>query len=372
MYMVTDCKKRARSGTIVSFIGIVCNILLASAKIAVGLVLGLISVAADGFNNLSDCGSSTVSLVSFKISEKPADKEHPYGHRRAEYIASMIIGFIVLFMAVELLRESVDEIVEGTAYSGTWVVFFVLGLSIAIKAGMFVLYRVYAKKLQSDTLRAAAVDSLCDCIATAVVVAGAVVSEYTHVSVDGWMGVAVSVFIAVQGVKLLVEMSSKLLGQAPDEGLVKNIKTKILSGDNVLGAHDLQVLVFGRDTYYATVHVEMDAALPAMEAHAVLDGLEHDILEQFGVNLTAHLDPIDLADNEARELERKVRAALDGTIDGLELHDFRLVRGFNKKLVFDACVPFSCKLTDGEISAKIKHMLQFCGDLELAITVERG
>lgn len=370
--MVSDSKQRARDGTAVSCIGIACNILLAASKIAVGLIFGLVSVAADGFNNLSDCGSSTVSLVSFRISEKPADKEHPYGHRRAEYVASMIIGFIVLFLAVELLRESVEKIIENPLFEGTWLVFLVLGLSIAVKAGMFIMYRLSAKKLQSDTLRAAATDSLCDCIATAAVIVGALVSKYAGISVDGWVGIAVVVFIAVQGIKLLVEMSSKLLGQAPDEGLVTNIKARLLSGKNVLGVHDLQILAYGRDTYYATAHVEMDAAIPAMDAHAVLDGLEHDILEEFGVNICVHLDPIDLGDTEARELESKVKAALKGLEEGLEVHDFRLVRGFNKKLVFDVCVPFSCKVSDGELRAKIKDRLQFCADLELSITVEHG
>lgn len=362
--------ERVRAGTAVSCIGIVCNVLLAAAKIAAGLVFGLISVAADGFNNLSDCGSSTVALVSFRISEKPADKEHPYGHRRAEYVASMIIGFIVLFLAVEVLRQSIDKIIESPLFTGTWLVFMVLGLSIAVKAGMFAMYRISAKKLQSDTLRAAATDSLCDCVATAAVLVGAIVAKYAGVSTDGWIGIAVAAFIAVQGIRLLVEMSSKLLGQAPDESLVKDIKVRLLSGKNVLGVHDLRVLVYGRDIYFATAHVEMDAALPSMESHAVLDGLEHDILKEFGVNLTAHLDPIDLGDVEARELENRVKAALDGLVEGLEVHDFRLVRGFRKKLVFDACVPFSCKLSEGELLAKIQDRLHFCTDLELAITVE--
>lgn len=370
--MAINLIKRAHAGTAVSLIGIVCNILLAAAKIAVGLTFGLISVAADGFNNLSDCGSSTVSLVSFRISEKPADKEHPYGHRRAEYVASMIIGFIVLFLAVELFRESLGKVIESPLYSGTWLVFLVLGLSIAVKAGLFVLYRIYAKKLQSDALRAAATDSLCDCIATAAVIIGALISKYVQVSADGWLGLAVALFIAVQGIRLLFEMSSKLLGQAPDDELVNKIKERLLSGQNVLGVHDLRVLGYGRDIYFATAHVEMDSALPSMESHAVLDGLEHDILRDFGVNLTAHLDPIDLGDTEARELEERVKAAICGLVEELEVHDFRIVRGFNTKLVFDVCVPFSCKLTDGELRAEIQNKLQFCKDMELAITVDHS
>ena len=370
--MALDSKKRARAGTAVSCIGMVCNILLAASKITAGLIFGLVSVAADGFNNLSDCGSSAVSLVSFRISEKPADKEHPYGHRRAEYVASMIIGFIVLFLAVELFRESIIKIIEGAQFSGTWVVFLVLGLSIAVKAGMFVFYRISAKKLQSDALRASATDSLCDCIATAAVIIGAVVSLYAGVSVDGWMGLVVALFVAVQGIRLLMEMGSKLLGQAPDEQLVENIKAYLLSGCNVLGVHDLRVLVYGRGAYFATAHVEMDAALPSLAAHAVLDGLESGVLTEFGVNLTVHLDPVDLQDVEAREIEAEVKERLTELEQGLEVHDLRLVRGLKTKIIFDACVPFSCKLTDDEIRAKIKDRLQFVDKFELVITVDRA
>ena len=363
--------KRVRAGTAVSVVGIVCNILLAAAKIAVGLIFGLISVAADGFNNLSDCGSSIVSLASFRISEKPADKEHPYGHRRAEYIASMIIGFIVLFLAAELFREGVEKIIESPVFSGTWVVFLVLGISIAVKAAMFVFYRVYAKILQSDTLRAAATDSLCDCVATAAVIVGAIVSYYTSVSVDGWLGLAVALFIAVQGIKLLKEMSSKLMGQAPDEELMKNLRAYLLSGEGVLGIHDVRILVYGRDKYFATAHIELDASTPQIEAHAVLDGLEIGAAEKFGINLTAHLDPVDLADTEARELEVRVKEELNGLEEGLEVHDLRLVRGVKTRVLFDAGVPFSCKLKDSELTEKIADKLNLSDEYELIITVER-
>ena len=372
MNMALDPKKRARAGTAASFAGMICNILLAAAKITVGLLFGLISVAADGFNNLSDCGSSAVALVSFRISEKPADKEHPYGHRRAEYVAAMIIGFIVLFLAVELFRESINKIMESPKVAANWVVFLVLGISIALKAGMFVFYRISASKLQSDALRAAATDSLCDCVATAAVIIGAYLSMYAGVAVDGWFGIAVALFIAVQGIRLLIEMGSKLVGQAPDEQLVKNIKAFLLSGRNVLGVHDVRVLSYGRDIYFATAHVEMDSAIPPLEAHAVLDGLESGVLNEFGVNLTAHLDPVDLRDTEARELERSVKANLCGLAEGLEVHDFRVVRGVKTKLIFDACVPFSCKISEAELLEKIKERLCLPENFELVIVVERS
>lgn len=364
-------EERARAGVAVSCIGMGCNILLAASKIAAGFIFGLVSVAADGFNNLTDCGSSAVSLISFRISEKPADKKHPYGHRRAEYVAAMIIGFIVLFLAVEVLRRSIEKIAEGAPFTDAWVIFLVLGLSVAVKAGMFIFYRVTAKKLQSETLRAAAIDSLCDCIATSAVIVGAIASKYSGVSVDGWLGIAVALFIAVQGVKLLIETGSKLLGQAPDAKLVEGVRTFLLSGEKVLGVHDLRVLVYGRGIYYATAHVEMDAAIPSLEAHAVLDALECGVLSNFGVNLTAHLDPVDLADTEARRLETFVRSALANLEEGLEIHDFRVVRGVKTKLIFDVGVPFSCKLSNTSLCDKIQHRLQLSQNYELVITVEK-
>lgn len=362
---------RAKAGTVVSLIGIFLNVLLAAAKISVGLIFGLISVAADGFNNLSDCGSSAVALVSFRISEKPADKEHPYGHRRAEYVASMIIGFFVLLLAVELFRESIAKIIENALFDGTYWVFLVLGLSIVIKAGMFVLYRIASKKLNSDTLRAAATDSLCDCVATTAVLVGAIIAPHIGISVDGWLGIAVALFIAVQGIRLLAEMSSKLLGQAPDKSLVEGINAYLSSEKDVLGVHDLRVYMYGRDKYFATAHVEMDAGLPALAAHAVLDGLEKGVEERFGILLTAHLDPVDLNDVEARELKAKIKAATQGIAEGLELHDFRIIRGAATKVVFDAGVPYSCKKSNDRIIAELSDaVFTECG-YRAVITVDR-
>lgn len=366
-----DGMKRARAGAITSAVGIALNLLLAAAKITAGVIFGLVSVAADGFNNLSDCGSSAVALASFKISEKPADKEHPYGHRRAEYVASMIIGFFVLFVAAELLRESVLKIVEGTVFVGAYIVFIVLGVSIAVKAGMFFFYRIQAKRLRSDALRAAATDSACDCLATLAVIIGVVISRYACVPVDGWVSIAVALFILWQGIVILREAGSKLLGQAPDSELVNGIRTRLLQGAGVLGIHDLRVYGLGRDSYVATAHIEMDSSMPALESHAVLDALEQEISDMYGVILTAHLDPVDLSDAEARELESIVRKEVEGIAEGINLHDFRLVRGVKDKLIFEAGVPFSCPETDKDLLDKIASIVRNISDCEPVVTIER-
>lgn len=358
-------------GAITSTIGIICNIALAAAKIAVGAIFGLVSVMADGFNNLSDCGSSVMSLVSFYIADKPADEKHPYGHRRFEYIAAMVTGFIVLFLAVELFRGSIEKILAGEEAETSFYVYLVLAASVAVKFGMFVFYRLMAKKLNSDALKATAVDSLCDCISTLAVIVGVVILQFTGFPADGYIGILVALFIVWQGVKILLEAGSKLLGQAPDKEFLEKIRSCVLSGEGVLGVHDLHVYSYGSGVYFATVHVEMDAATPAIQAHEVLDGLELKVKSELKVFLTAHLDPVDLQDSEAAELESKIRAELIKIEPVLSIHDFRLIRGAVHKAIFDLEVPFSCKIRDDELRDKVNKIVKSLGNLEAIVTIER-
>jgi len=360
---------KINKGILTSSVGIVCNLLLSAAKIAVGFLFGLVSVIADGFNNLSDCGSSIVSLVSFHISDKPADKEHPFGHRRSEYIAAMITGFLVLFLAVEILRESIEKLVENAPSDGSWVAYLVLGISIAVKAGMFIYYRIMAKKLNSDALKAAATDSLCDCIATSAVIIGLIILQFTGFPADGVAGILVALFIVWQGAKILIDASSKLLGQAPDAELLTKIKETVLSKNGVLGLHDLRVYNYGKGVSFATAHIEMDACLPSMEAHAIIDGIEQEIKETLNVSLTAHLDPIDLKDTKAQELEKSVRE--DAEKLGFDIHDFRLVRGAADKVIFDVGVPYSCKKSDDEVRTEMEKFVKSFGEYKPVITVDR-
>ena len=362
---------RANKGMRTSAIGIVCNVLLAAAKITVGLLFGLVSVVADGFNNLSDCGSSVVTLVSFRISEKPADKEHPFGHRRAEYVAAMVTGFFVLFVAVELVRESIEKIIAGVLPETSWVVYLVLALSVAVKAAMFVLYRISAKKLQSDSLKAAATDSLCDCFATTAVIVGVLIVQFTGFPADGWAGIPVALFILWQGVKIVKDAGSKLLGQAPDKNLLEQIKEIICAKEGVIGMHDLRVYSYGKDTLFATVHLEVDASMSSLDAHSILDGIEQDVKAKLNVSLTAHCDPIDLQDGEALMLESRIRDAVEIIAEEAEIHDFRLVRGATDKVIFDVEVPFSCKKSDDELRQSCEEAVKKLGEFEFVITVER-
>lgn len=362
---------RLRAGMLASVVGIALNFMLAAAKIAAGIYTGLISVVADGFNNLGDCGSSAVTLISFRISGKPADKEHPYGHRRAEYIAAMLTGFIVLSMSVELLRESVGVIVSGSAALPESWVLWTLAASVAVKAVMAVFYGLTARKIQSDALRAASLDSACDCLATSTVIAGLLLFKYLNVSADGWVGICVALFILWQGIAILKDAGSKLLGQAPDPRMIAGIRALLLSGEGVLGIHDLKVYGYGGGVYFGVVHIEMDSSLPALCSHAAIDALERRVAAEFNVNLTAHLDPVDLADEETIKTGELVRGAISRLNAGFRLHDFRIVRGEKTKLVFDVVAPFSCKLSDGQIKSAVIESVKEIGDYDISLRIER-
>ncbi|MDE6274498.1 MAG: cation diffusion facilitator family transporter [Clostridiales bacterium] len=360
-----------RKGQIASIVGIVLNLLLAGGKIALGAVFSLVSVIADGINNLSDCGGSVVSAVSFRIAEKPADKEHPYGHRRVEYVASMMIAFIILALAVEFFRESLNKVIAGSTAEGGLIVFIVLGVSILVKGGMFVYFRIVSKKINSDTLRAASLDSACDCLATLVVIVGLVLSRYTDFPADGYAGILIALFIAWEGIGIVREASSKLLGQAPDEALVDSVKQILSSAEGILGYHDLFFFSYGKHAVYATVHIETDEALSVRKSHERIDKIEHAVLEQTGVKLTAHCDPVNLRDSEAIELEERVRSAIEGMVDGMNVHDFRLVRGAKKKAVFEVGIPFDCKKSDGELRNDVERAVRTLGNYEPSVTIER-
>ena len=363
--------ERIRGGIAASVVGIVCNVLLSAAKIAVGVLCGLVSVTADGINNFSDCASGAVSLVSFCVSEKPADRGHPYGHRRAEYIAAMITGFLILLAAAELIRASAESVMAGGNVFAPWPVFLVLGLSVLVKMGMFFYYRARAKGLGSDVLRASAADSLSDCIATAAVLIGAGLTRL-GLPADGYTGLIVALFVVWQGVKVVRDAGSELMGRAPDRALTRALGACILSYKCVLGYHDLRVFTYGHGVAYATVHVEMNAKIPPLRAHAILDAMEHAALEQTGTVLTTHLDPVDLTDGAADALREQVAEEARRKIGDIELHDFRIVRGAVDKAIFEASVPFSCKLKDGAVRAALEEIVRACGNYVPVITIERG
>ena len=352
-------KSRDYIGKKVSIIGIIANLFLAIGKIVVGSISGLISVTADGLNNLSDCGSSAVSFISFKMSSKPADKEHPYGHERIEYIASMVVSFLILIIAYELVSESNSKIISPIKNEISIVVLLALIASIVVKCLMFFFYGHNAKLINSDLLKASAIDSLSDCISTSIVLVSMIISKFAKINIDGYAGLVVAVFIAIAGIKILKEVISKLIGQAPDNEIFESIKSRILNHKEVLGIHDLNVYSYGPNKFFASVHIELDAKTDSLVAHEMIDDIEREFLNETNIILTGHHDPIVIDDKEVNEMRKKVSKLVQNIDKSFSMHDFRMVKGPNKtNVIFEIAIPFETKIKEETIIESLKQEIE--------------
>ena len=368
-----DPKVRARCGRTAGILGIALNTVLAAGKIVVGAVSGAISVLADGLNNLTDCGSNVVSIIGFKMSEKPADKEHPFGHRRAESVASLLIAVIILVVAVELILQSAEKIFSPAETEFSLLLMGVLAFSIAVKLFMFFVNRRLAAAIDSETLKATAADSISDVVATSVVLISAIIARLTSWETDGYLGIVVALFIGFTGFGILRETVSNLLGKAPDKNTVSAIKQRVLSFAGVCGLHDLTVHDYGQNRLYATVHVEVDAQMSITEAHDLADRIEKDFAEHTETVLTVHIDPLVFDDPELNRLHEEIKQILLSIDPGLKMHDFRMVGGTtHKNLVFDVAVPFECQRPDAEIERILdEHVSALEGNYNAVATIER-
>ncbi|MBR7172658.1 MAG: cation transporter [Clostridia bacterium] len=353
-----DIKLREKKGKFASLVGLFANVFLAAAKIGIGLMFGVISVFADGINNLTDCGSSAISFVSFKMSSKPADKEHPYGHERIEYICSLVVSFIILLIAFELFKESILKIISPKALDFSVVIIVVLAISIAVKCLMFLYYKAVAKKINSDILNAASVDSLSDCISTSIVLISIIIGYFTGINIDGYAGVLVSIFITIAGCKMLKEMTSKLIGQVPDKEIFDSVKERVMKNKEVLGIHDLNIYSYGPNKYFASVHIELDANMDSLVAHELIDDIEREFLTETNIILTGHHDPTVIDDEEVTFMREKVSKIVQEIDESYSMHDFRMVKGPTKtNIIFDVAIPFDAKLTEDEITTIIKEKI---------------
>ncbi len=353
-----DAEKRNKKGTITSLIGILANVLLAGVKISVGAIFGVISVLADGLNNLMDCGNSAISIVSFKLSSRPADKEHPYGHERTEYVCALAVAFLVLMVAFTTITESIGKIIEPTeAVFSYWIV-FALAFSVLVKLGLYFYYKITAKKIDSDILRASAVDCLSDCISTFVVGVSLIITKTTGVNVDGYAGILVGLFIAWSVVGIFKDVFSKLIGQAPDKEFLEDIKSKILAYDGVLDVHDLAVYSYGPNKFFASVHVEVDAKVDVLKSHELIDDIERDFAENTNIILTGHLDPIETDNPIVNSVKETLCCKIKDLNSELSIHDFRMVFGErHTNVLFDVAVPFGVLTSKEEITDFVKAVL---------------
>ena len=348
-----DARVRAKCASSASIVGIVSNIFLSLMKIVVGIISGSIAITADAVNNIADAASSIITLVGFRLAVKPADKEHPYGHARIEYITGLIVSMVICVLGIEFFINSVNALIHPTETDYSTAALVILGISIVIKFWQGLFYRAVGKHISSSALIATSADSRNDSITTAAVLIGALISKFSGINLDGWLGIAVACFIIKSGIELVMETSDPLLGIAPSEEFVVSIGKRIMSYNDVLGYHDLVVHNYGHDRTFASVHVEVAAEKDILESHDLIDNIEFDF-KKSGIQLVIHLDPVITADEELRELRREVEgiiALVSNELNcPLSMHDFRVVKGVtHTNLIFDVVVPFECKLNECDI-----------------------
>ncbi len=349
---------RTAYGTLGSVTGIVVNLILAVAKYIVGIISGSISVTADAINNLSDAGSSIVSLFGVKLSAKPADKGHPYGHGRIEYISASIVAFLVLLMGVELLKGSVEKIANPQPVQFNVISLVVLLLSIGAKLWLGMFNKKLGKKINSAPMMAVMKDSFSDCLATAVAAASIVISAFSSINIDGYLGVFVAGFILLAGFNILKETMAELLGKPPEKEFVEAIESKILSYDLVVGVHDMIIHDYGPQRRFASAHAEVPADADMMDCHDVIDLIERDIYAQFGLLISIHMDPIIVNDERINELRRMTNDIAKEICEEMSIHDFRVVDGpSHTNLIFDLIVPHKYELSNQEICKLIDDKL---------------
>lgn len=350
---------REKQGSMAGAVGIGVNILLFVIKLVAGLLSGSVAIMADAVNNLTDSGSSIIMLVGFRLSAKPADREHPFGHARIEYLCGVIVSFIVLFLGLELGRTSFMKILSPERAEFGPVALGVLVISILIKLWLCLFYTRVGKRIDSQSLLATASDSRNDVISTLVVLLGALITRLTSLDLDGFLGLLVAAFIIVSGVKLIMETADPLLGPAPKRELVQGIYEKIRSYEGIIGIHDLTVHSYGQGRTFASVHCEVPAEEDILISHDLIDNIERDFLEQEGIHLVIHLDPVITCDEKANALHEAVLTKVKELYPQSAIHDFRVVWGVtHSNVLFDVAVPFSVADSDQQVKERVSRAVE--------------
>lgn len=353
-----DPKVRAAIGILSGIVGIMCNVLLCGGKLAVGIATGSVSITADAMNNLSDATSSVVTMLGFRLAERPADEEHPFGHARYEYLSGLAVSALILIIGVELAKSSLDKVLHPAAVEFGWTTAAVLVGSILVKLWMSLFNTRLSKTIHSATLAATAADSRNDVITTSAVLLAALIEHFTAFRADGWMGLAVSCFILYSGVGLAKDTISPLLGENADPELREKIVDNIRACPKVLGFHDLMVHDYGPGQRFASIHVEMDRREDPMECHEIIDDLERECLKSHGVHLVIHYDPVVTNDPELDRMHVRVEQLLHTYDIRLGVHDFRMVPGKGHvNLIFDVVLPTDLRGQEADITAALEKAL---------------
>ncbi len=359
----TEVEKRSIYGMVCGFVGIFFNIILFVGKLLAGIITSSISITADALNNLSDAGSSIVTLAGFKLAAQKPDSKHPYGHGRIEYLAGLAVAAVILIMGFELFRDSIGKVLRPHDTEFSYVVIFILLASILVKCYMAYYNYSIGKEIDSAAVRAAAMDSMSDCIATGAVLVTTVLNHLYGWQLDGYCGILVSLFIMYSGIQAARDSVDPLLGIEPDEEFLQQIEDISLSFDeNIVGIHDLMVHDYGPGRKIISLHAEVPADSNMIQIHDVIDNLEKKLSKDLGCMATIHMDPVAVNDPEVKELKHQVADLVKEVLDAITIHDFRVVKGdTHTNLIFDMVVPFSCKCTDREmadmVADKIKEKL---------------
>lgn len=357
-----DNSVRSHYGALSGFVGICCNICLFILKYCIGTFSNSISIISDAFNNLSDSASCIITLFGYKMAAKPADKDHPFGHGRMEYLTSLIIAVIILLVGVELFRSSLDKVITPEKVEFSYFALASLAVSVGVKCWMGLFNHKLGKRTNSSIMMATSKDSFNDVFATAATAVALISSLFTTLPIDGIMGIGVSCFILYSGYGIIRETVDKLLGQPADEEFVKNLEQDILSHDKILGMHDLIIHNYGPGHQLGSAHVEVSSKENIVEIHDLIDELEKQIYEQFHLIITLHMDPIEVDNEQVNRCREMVSDILPNIDPTLTMHDFRAVTGStHTNLIFDILVPYECKIKDEDIKKAIDESLKSNG-----------
>ena len=354
-----DPDVRERYGSVFSLFSVFCNILMVLMKLIISFISNSISIRADALNNLSDVGSNLATLFGFKLANKHPDADHPYGHGRMEYVAGLIVSFLILLVAFEAIKEAVLKIIDPQGLYFTYATVAVLIISILIKLLMASMNKKASEAINSETLKAAAQDSLNDSIMTLATLLSLLFYRFSGINIDAYVGLAVSLFVLKAGIEIFRDVLDTILGKAPDPQLIREIEKDIMKNKAVLGIHDLILHDYGPSHRFMSLHAEVDADVPVMDTHDMIDNIENEILEKYHILTSIHMDPIDTHDELVKTLREEVRGKVKEIDSSYNIHDFRLVRGnTHSNLVFDVLIPADDQISDEELKKQIDEKVK--------------
>ena len=346
-------------GILCGALGIVLNLLLFAGKFLAGLLGNSIAITADAFNNLSDAGSSIITLIGFKMAGQKPDSDHPFGHGRIEYISGLLVSFIILLMAIELIKSSVAKIFHPEELAFSPIIVVILCASILVKCYMAFYNRKISRKIDSAAMQATATDSLSDSLATAVVLIATLISHFSGVQIDGYCGVLVGLFILYAGFNAAKDTISPLLGQAPDPAFVQQIHDIVMSYEGVIGIHDLIVHNYGPGRILISLHAEVPANGDILTSHDMIDLIEHNLRDSLHCSAVIHMDPVSVGDEETNSLKQEVKNYLLEIDKSLTMHDFRIVKGpTHTNVIFDVVVPYHFPMTDEQLTKEVSRRIR--------------